>query len=377
MSKSFILIDNGLLRDIYEKNNGDKIFSELYTCSLESKLPDIQKQEAIVTPFSLLEAIGFGEIPSVVSIEPLSNEMKNAAEFAKKYEALKKANKKYDKAILKGLRPKITKEEYDNNCAELKDLGKKISTLLEAIRTDLFKKYKNYFSTHDALKPETLLSKFNGQYERLSNAGKAAFDNFFRSHVGKQSDTDYIAQFLAFDAIYKFDWPGELLVFRDAHVFGDMIHALKDDISVMQTRGFKYVWINASRIFLQKEEWTRFKMSEEEFEAELNTGIEALDIKTREDLLDTEILQFLVTGKRLESKFEPIYVYTKEENIDKFIKRIAVMKTLANFVEVTANEYSINLPSFSAGTIIFVGKNHKIEKIIDVKDVTPLLIDRE
>jgi hypothetical protein len=115
-------------------------------------------------------------------------------------------------------------------------------------------------------------------------------------------------------------------------------------------------------------------MTEKEFREELKKATNAIDLKTREDLLDTEMLQLVVTGRRHENAFAPVYVYTAEAP-DKFTSRIALMKTLINSIRESFKPKELDLPPFSPGFVIFASATGTIEKVSSVGEVTPFLVD--
>lgn len=376
MSKTFILIDNNLLRKVYSKDDGDRIFSSLYETSLKLGLPDIRGQEAVVTPFSLIEAIGFGKLPSVSAIEFDVKKIEEAKDLALDVVQIKKKlESRLEKLQLAGSSPDSDVEIGAHN-ESIKKSEKEISELIENVRTAQFKRYLEFFSGHKDLSAEALQLKYQEQCKWLSKLGKDAFKLFFEDHIKTKKDTDYIAQFLAFDAIYKFDWPQELRSYRDVHIVVDLFRSLKDDVGVMQTRGLKYLWHNFSEVLLKRKEWTRFKRTEEEFREEIATATDAIDLKTREDLLDTEMFQFLVTGKMHDQVFAPVYVYTMEAP-EKFTSRLTLMKTLINSSREALKPEQLELANFSPGFVVFVSGDGKVIKSTSVEGISPFLADRE
>lgn len=373
--KTFILMDNGLLRRVYNKTDGDAVFSVLYSKSKELGFPDIRGQEAVVTPFSLLEAIGIGKLPSVSDVPLDMTDVEKAQQIATKIAPTRRKLRVRLKELGQSGKDADTDEQVIALRAELRGPQKGISELIENFRTIQFTKYREIFSNAPELSPETLQRKFQDQYEWLSKVGKEAFDLFFKKHIQTKKDTDHITQFVAFDAVYKFEWPKALRIYRDVHVFADLFRSLKDDVGVMQTRGLKYVWHNLAEEFIEGEEWVRLKRTEEEFRKEIAEATDAIDLKTREDLLDTEMLQFLVTGKIFQEKFAPVYVYTLE-GPDKFISRIALIKMLINSSREAMKPAELDLPEFSPGVVAFVAADGTVSRFVRVNEVTPFLADR-
>lgn len=375
VSKTFILLDNNLLRRVYSKNVGDLLFSTLYSNSLEIDLPDIRGQESIVTAFSLLEALGFGELPSVSKISFDTFDIEKAIQLANEVVKIERKAKVQLKELIRAERDPTSDVVINTHKKTVQIYEKEISDLIDNSRMDQYNKYFDFFSQHPQLDHECLQAKYNARFEWLSDSGKKVFEQFFLGHIKNKKSTDYIAQSLAFDAIYKFNWPRELHTYRDVKIIADLFHTLKDDLGVVQTRGLKYLWHNFSARLIKQKAWDRFKRTEEEFRNEIKVASESIDLKTKEDLLDTEMLQFLVTGKMHRKLFSPVYVYTMEAP-QKFIDRLALVKALIGSIRALIPEH-LELPEFNQGFVVFVSGDGQIIKQLSVKDVSPLLADRE
>ena len=87
------------------------------------------------------------------------------------------------------------------------------------------------------------------------------------------------------------------------------------------------------------------------------------------------MLQLLITGKFYDNSFAPVYVYTMEAQ-GKFIKRVALMKTLIQSLHEALKPEELQLPPFSPGHIVFVSDNGAILDVVAVASVQPLLEDR-
>lgn len=375
MNKTFLLLDNNLLQRVYSRDHGDSIFSTLYSESKVHDVPDMGRQEAVVTPFSLLEAIGFGKVPSVSVLAIDKSDLKMARTLATKILPTRQKIKRLTKENQEDGKSSVNDKTIQTLKENIKEAERDISNLVNSFRITLYKFYLEFFSTERKLSPEYLQAKFQDQYERLSPMGKEAYDKLFKEHIQDKKDSVYIAQFLAWDAIYKFDWPQSLHHHLNLHISADLFRSLKDDIGVMQARGLQSFWRTYSNELICIEGWNRFKMTKPEFKNELAAVSKAVHFKSREDLLDTEILQFLVTGKLHAEDFTPVYVYTMELP-EKFIPRIAAMKTLIYSIREALMPSEFRLPDFVPGFILFVSSSGNIDKYVSVSEILPFLADR-
>jgi hypothetical protein len=363
---SFLIFDNNFLNVAYSKVGGDAVFSKLIEESTTKTVPDFRRQPAIITPFALLEAIGFGTIPSVNSFKPDKAKISLASKKAENANRLR-VKVERDKSNLPG-------DEIAALTASAKLDESAVSELIKEIRLDLLQKYCAFFESNSQLQISALKAKYNERLPHLSPSGQAAYAKFFEPKLQDDEDVKYISQYLAYDALYKIDWPKVLRPFHDVHVFTDLFHSLNDDKGVMQTRALKYSWRSFTDQVIEMKLWPSFKMDEAEFRAEVRAALDALDLKTRKDLLDTEILQLLTTGKNLNGKLLPVFVYTNEDPL-KFMNRLRLVTGFIRAIRETVIQYG-SLPEFAPGTVVFVDTSGKIREILYVGSVTPFLADK-
>ncbi len=254
--EKFVLIDNGLLGHLCRKSNEhavDRFFNSLHRLAVLGKC----RTDYITTPFILLEAIGV-KGPSIPTIS-------------------------------------IAKDILE-------------SKSVEDVKEDVFNHALSHFSNHPNLSPITLRKRAQEQLNHSSDMGKQLFHRSIGHKVQNQGFEDLIYKNLAFDYMYKFEYPLEAQRLIHASFAIDVHRALTNGWEISQFRAARNSWKHLhSRVVKEK-------IFSDENLVQIQDSIR---LENRADLLDTELIHYAVIGKLVGDALRPVDCFTcdKEEQI--------------------------------------------------------------
>ncbi|SDS05365.1 hypothetical protein SAMN05216503_1829 [Polaribacter sp. KT25b] len=314
MNYSFLL-DNNIYREIVKY--GNEIVFENFNSDIKNHriIKNIPVENIIysLTPFTIMEALGI-TIPYPKIILPLEL----------------KSPKKYNEAFI-----------FINDEA------------------------KKYFSNLSLIKPKELLKKVKQQKKFTSLKAKKTEQIFIENPLKTKEFYDYFLESLVFDYTCKYEFPREV----QKRIFSEYLlptfflnnHTIS---RFSKFRIIKRLWDNS---------YTGLKKSPvfpKGYFEEINNSMK---LKGNQDFLDCEIIHFACVGDCVESKHNPVFVFTQDDKktiINRIIVYKSMIKTILN--DLSEDNYKINKPiinNWEQGMIIFCNSDGSIKESIDVSDI--------
>lgn len=265
----FVFLDNGLLRKLIGPNN-EHILEAWHNYRQKVGLKKSgTTTKYVITPFMLLEVIGVIPDP----YKP-SDATKN----------------------------------------KINELSEDQSTDTEVIKKIVYDEALGYFSSLCQLTADKLKRKTREQKDYCSEKGRKVFDDMFQMAMSKPKFEEELHQKLAFDAIYKYEYPSAVQKKMVGSFSVDVFRGVDGDWDISQARAAVKAWLALRE--------TMLKIYSLETVDKIQSQIM---LKKKEDYLDTELVHFGVVGKNYNGDLFPVHCFTCDDD-EKIKRRIGLFK---------------------------------------------------
>ena len=323
------MIDNGLLGAITRSGQSHK-FQSFYE-GATSMGCNFEKAELVFSPPSLIEAIGL-KLPPITVQE----------------------NKK------------LSAEAVAAAASE----SKEYATLINELRVDVYRKYKEKLLNEPALTLKSLEEAVLNQLRYIDKNLKEWFYIQNTRNFKWEEAHDFICSKFAVDLQYAHQYDNALKSGFDAATLVELVQSIERGHNISQVRGLAKLYRNFRRI-TNDNVWKSFKeddpvenlpgkirtnLSRKEILQNITIATNAFTFRKNEDYLDLELIHFSTIGNFSDKKLQKVFSFTAE-NVKKTKLRIQVMKSLSQHSlelvkSFTKSEFVQNL-NFNNGEVGF------------------------
>lgn len=333
----FFFIDNGTLGHLTRPNN-EAALEALTNDILTHSLPDPRIGKSVVTPFSLIEAIGYSKktIPKPTNI----------IHDAVLVRALEQANRQRTGSV---------------------------ADITEKIRLDLYNKFFDFYASAAGFQIADFRAAYEKQLGHSSEPGKAIFKNFFGPTLARDDAAETAHHKFAVDRLYNYSFPKSVRENFEIAGFVDIFEGIETGREISQYRAIWRMWPRFATKILAFSNRRNFGMSDPELKAYLERVHEEVSAGANDDFLDTELYHFAIVGTRHGDQRLPVYCYTSER-VEQVRLRVAFYKTMFHSIrELLGERFAAIDPLY--GKISIIAENGHITEIVDVATVDPILKD--
>lgn len=242
---------------------------------------------------------------------------------------------------------------------------------LNNVRRRYVKDYETYFKRLPILSKAALQRRMKGQGEHFPPRAGQWFLNSFGSL--RKKDLSFMYNRLAVEAAYRLQYPRDLDRYIHAQYMADLPSSLENNLDLTQMGGLNYQWFSMKQAIqekLRKHEMhcTPIKRGR----AILQAVTDFVKINAGRDLVDSELIQFLCTGRQNGPNREPVVGFVGAD-WQSVIYRIALYKSAIDFsFQQFARIKGRPPPGISPGRVVVVGKNCEVIERFNVDDIPPL-----
>ncbi len=226
-------------------------------------------------------------------------------------------------------------------------------------------KAKKYFKNLNQIKHKELIKKVENQQKYTSLKARKTQQIFIENPLKIDGFYDYFIESLVFDYICKYEFPKEIQKILFSNFLLPTFFLNNHEISrFSKFRIIKRLWDHSYDGLIKS---TVFP---EGYIDELNNSMR---LKRNKDFLDCEIIHFACIGDCVESKHNPVFVFTQDDK-KTIINRIIVYKSMIKNIlnNLSDNKYKINKPiinNWEQGMIIFCDDDGSFKESIDVSTI--------
>jgi hypothetical protein len=332
---NYFFIDNGTLGHLTRPGN-ETILVTFANEVVAHSLPDPRVGQAVVTPFSLIEALGFGRrtLPKPTAIQA-------------------------DRGLIQDL------EQAANRRDPIQ------GALTEQIKQDLYNKYFAFYTSAAGFQLADFRAAYERQLSHCSDAGKQVLRNFFEHNLQRDDAAEVIHRKFSLDRLYNYTFPESVRENFEVSAFADIFRGIEIGHEISQYRAVWRIWPHFARKVLTYKKRRDFGMSDPELKAYLQRVHDEVAAGSNDDFLDTEFYHFAIVGKKQGERRMPIYCYTSERP-DQVRIRIAFYKTMfLSIRNLLGERFSTHEAAF--GKVALVTPEGHISEIIDAGQIDPIL----
>ncbi|MBP9708663.1 MAG: hypothetical protein KBD78_13575 [Oligoflexales bacterium] len=241
------------------------------------------------------------------------------------------------------------------------------------IKKIVIRYFKEKYLDWDKIKSENLIKAINRQKNYINNFGSRWLDKLNCMYISKEDFTKDLAEYLAYDRSYAFD-------FSDSKVQGlvatnnfyDLLKGTVERRNISVYRGIQMAFESLQTSpNLEKVAAINPNIIKKEVKLELQKKLGYFRIKAKGDLADTELVHFATLGFHEEIKCKAVVAFTCDSpNIVK--ERAKMYRTAWKFLQKEISD-RITIPKIKLGTIIFCDECGNIAEVFYVKKALDLI----
>lgn len=224
------------------------------------------------------------------------------------------------------------------------------------------KYYFGQVNLSDMLQRSTQESTF------ATKEGKELIKKCISKPLSNEGFTTILAENLAFDMAFKFDYPKDL-VFEITDKF--FVNAIFTDYPFIA---------RMSKFRLAKKFWdAHFKKIKEKNSEQLDIVHDvnnSMRLKTFKDFVDCDIIHYATIGDFVENDFRPTIAFTCDDG-QTIVNRVMAYKTYINYLKDNLDEnliekFSPTIAKWNSGILVFCNPDATIKSLISVNEIQPI-----
>ncbi len=241
--------------------------------------------------------------------------------------------------------------------------GKKLRELLDYVISEA----KSFYYSSPNLKKQYFLDKAQEQMKFTSFEATAFEKICILDPLNDDNFEDYIVLCLAFDFLYKFEFPKEIQL-QALHTYFIPTFFINDSFvaGLSKFRIAKKLWDIAYPSLLKKSDYS-------------NETIEKMNgsmrLKKLKDYLDCELVHMLSVGDYTKNTYQPVVAFTCDDG-QNVINRIMTYKSIIELFinlldDVVYGEFKSTIQSWQQGVLVICNMDGTFKDVIEVNKIVP------
>ncbi len=314
-----LLLDNNVFRALIHRNSGGNLERFLEDVRASPFVEPGCEMSFLLTPFSLLEAIGIVPPPALLALNQVQPIQGNESEAT------------------------------------------------EAMTDDMLRQACEFFECCTEISEANLKSKVSEQRNYTQDASLSFFDLCVTKVLEKPETRRHIIACLAVDAVFKYSYPHEQLPHFHVRFLAMLFSRDEVDNSASLFRVIKRIWdVLFNKMYSDLESYNLQRLEQ---------ARQCMAIENQHDFLDCDLIHFLCVGYIVRDRRLPVIAFTMD-NFDTVCTRISVFKAIQEAFRSKALEIlkqkEEDVVMHEQGILVSCNSNAQLVHWIRVQDIQPI-----